>query len=196
MFVLFILWPLERYELTQAIRAMEIEVKTFNLDKTDAGLKKVFKKYGIDAELRKIDPEDKEAAPSTILYYLTLSPDFSVDRLSGEIFSSDSQNIDSLQWQQKKSSSYSYQCEKRMASRDKTISDARDGITTYPVKIILNLGSLFSYAMDACGLQSHLQEHGSPEYCGDFVELLLRECSTGRKDDVTYSASAFFQSIA
>jgi hypothetical protein len=29
--------------------------------------------------------------------------------LSGEIFSSDSQNIDSMQWQQKKSSSYIYQ---------------------------------------------------------------------------------------
>jgi uncharacterized membrane protein YhiD involved in acid resistance len=109
LFVLLILWPLERYELSQVFRAMEIEVKTYNLDKTDAVLKKIFRKYGIDAELRKIDPEDKEGLPSTILYYLTLNPDISTDRLSGEIFSSDSQNIDSMQWQQKKSSSYIYQ---------------------------------------------------------------------------------------
>jgi Domain of unknown function (DUF4956) len=109
LFVLLLLWPLERYEFSQAFRAMEIEVKTYNLDKTDAGLKKVFKKYRIEAELRKIDPEDKEESPSTILYYLTLSPDISTDRLSGEIFSSDSQNIDSMKWQQKKSSSFTYQ---------------------------------------------------------------------------------------
>lgn len=109
LFVLLILWPLERYEISQAFRAMEIEVKTYNLDKTDAGLKRIFKKYAIDAELRKIDPEDKEGSPSTILYFLTLSPDISTDRLSGEIFRSDPQNIDSLQWQQKKSSSYIYQ---------------------------------------------------------------------------------------
>jgi uncharacterized membrane protein YhiD involved in acid resistance len=109
LFVLLILWPLERYELSQVFRAMEIEVKTYNLDKTDAVLKKIFRKYGISAELRKIDPEDKEGSPSTILYYLTLNPDISTDRLSGEIFSSDSQNIDSMQWQQKKSSSYIYQ---------------------------------------------------------------------------------------
>jgi uncharacterized membrane protein YhiD involved in acid resistance len=109
LFVLLILWPLERYELSQVFRAMEFEVKTYDLDKTDAVLKKIFRKYGIGAELRKIDPEDKEGLPSTILYYLTLSPDISTDRLSGEIFSSDSQNIDSMQWQQKKSSSYIYQ---------------------------------------------------------------------------------------
>jgi uncharacterized membrane protein YhiD involved in acid resistance len=109
LFVLLILWPLERYELSQVFRAMEIEVKTYDLDRTDAVLKKIFRKYGIDAELRKIDSEDKEGSPSTILYYLTLSPDISTDRLSGEIFSSDSKNIDSMQWQQKKSSSFVYQ---------------------------------------------------------------------------------------
>jgi uncharacterized membrane protein YhiD involved in acid resistance len=109
LFVLLILWPLERYELSQVFRAMEMEVKTYDLDKTDAVLKKIFRKYGINAEVRKIDPEDKAGLPSTILYYLILSPEISTDRLSGEIFSSDSQNIDSMQWQQKKSSSYIYQ---------------------------------------------------------------------------------------
>jgi hypothetical protein len=71
-------------------------------------LKSIFKKHGISAELRKIDPEDKEGSSSIILYYLTISPDISTDRLSGEIFSSDSQNIDSIKWEQKKSSSYIY----------------------------------------------------------------------------------------
>jgi uncharacterized membrane protein YhiD involved in acid resistance len=108
LFVLLILWVLERFELSQVFRAMEMEVKTYNLDKTDAVLKSIFKKHGISAELRKIDPEDKEGSSSIILYYLTISPDISTDRLSGEIFSSDSQNIDSIKWEQKKSSSYIY----------------------------------------------------------------------------------------
>jgi hypothetical protein len=108
LFVLIILWPLEHYELSQVVRAMEVEVKTFNLAKTEGELKKIFKKYGISAELRKIDPEDQEDSPSIILYYVTLSPDISTDRLSREIFSSDSQNIDSIKWEQKKSDSYIY----------------------------------------------------------------------------------------
>jgi hypothetical protein len=108
LFVLLILWPLEHYEHSQVVRAMEIEVKTFNLAKTEGELKKIFKKYSISAELRKIDPEDQEDSPSIILYYLTLSPDISTDRLSREIFSSDSQNIDSIKWEQKKSDSYIY----------------------------------------------------------------------------------------
>ncbi len=75
LFVMLILWPLERFELTQVFRAMELEVKTYNLGKTNATLKKIFKKHRINAELRKIDPEDDEDSPGTILYYLNLSPD-------------------------------------------------------------------------------------------------------------------------
>jgi len=107
-FVMLILWPLERYELSQVFRAMEIEVKTYNLSKTDSSLKKIFKKYRIDTEIRKIDPEDKPDSVGTILYYLNLSPDISTDRLTEEMFSSDSENIDSIKWQQKKSKSYIY----------------------------------------------------------------------------------------
>jgi uncharacterized BrkB/YihY/UPF0761 family membrane protein len=108
LFVMLILWPLERFELSQVFRAMELEVKTYDLGKTDAALKKIFRKRHISEELRKFDPEDDKDSPGTILYYLTLRPDLSTDRLSEEIFASDSQNIDSIKWQQKKSSSYIY----------------------------------------------------------------------------------------
>jgi uncharacterized membrane protein YhiD involved in acid resistance len=108
LFVMLILWPLERFELSQVFRTMELEVKTYDLDKTDAALKTIFKKRHISAELRKIDPKDDKDSPGTILYYLNLRPDLSTDRLSEEIFTSDSPNIDSIKWQQKKSSSYIY----------------------------------------------------------------------------------------
>lgn len=108
LFVILILWPLERFELSQVFRAMELEVKSSDLGKTDAALKRIFKKRRISAELRKLDPEDGKNSLGTILYYLSLRPDLSTDRLSEEILSADSQNVDSIKWQQKKSSSYIY----------------------------------------------------------------------------------------
>jgi hypothetical protein len=108
LFVMLILWPLERFEHTHVFRAMELEVKTYNSNKTDAALKKLFKKHRIGAELRKIDSENGGNSPGAILYYLNLSPNVRTDQLSEEIFLSDSRNIDSIQWQQKKSSSYIY----------------------------------------------------------------------------------------
>jgi hypothetical protein len=108
-FALLILWPLERYEYSQLFRAMEVEVKTYNLERTDAILKKIFQRFRIQAELRKIDPEDQKDEPSTILYFLTINPALSTDRLSQEIFSSDPRNIDSIQWKEKKSNGKLYQ---------------------------------------------------------------------------------------
>lgn len=108
-FALLILWPLERYEYSQLFRAMEVEVKTYNLERTDAVLKKIFQRYRIQAELRKIDPENQKDSASTILYFLTINPSLSTDRLSQEIFASDPRNIDSIEWKEKKSNGKLYQ---------------------------------------------------------------------------------------
>jgi hypothetical protein len=108
LFMMLILWPLERFELTHVFRAMELKVKTHHLNGTDAALKKIFKRYGINAELRKLDPEDEKDPHGVILYYMNLNPEISLDRLSAEIFSSDSEHIESIQWHQKRSNSYIY----------------------------------------------------------------------------------------
>ena len=108
LFMMLILWPLERFEFNHVFRAMELKVKTNNLSETDTALKKIFKKNRIYAELRKLDPEDEEDPHGVILYYMNLNPEISLDRLSGEIFSSDSTHIESIQWQQKKNNSYVY----------------------------------------------------------------------------------------
>jgi hypothetical protein len=47
-----------------------------------------------------------EEPRAAILYYLNLSPDVSTDRLSEDISSSDSQDVDSIQWRQNERSSY------------------------------------------------------------------------------------------
>jgi uncharacterized membrane protein YhiD involved in acid resistance len=108
LFVLLTLWVLERYEPAQVFRAMELKVKTRHVEKTDEILKEVFKKHSIDAEMRKIDREDEDHPMGTILYYVSISPAISTDLMSDEIFSTDSNNIDSIEWDQKKSRSYIY----------------------------------------------------------------------------------------
>jgi Domain of unknown function (DUF4956) len=108
LFMMLILWPLERFEFTHVFRAMELKVKTNNLGVTDTALKKIFKRHRINAELRKLDPEDENDPHAVILYYMNLNPEISLDRLNGEIFSTDSEHLESVQWQQKKSNSYIY----------------------------------------------------------------------------------------
>lgn len=107
-FVLLILLPLERFELSQVFRAMELEVKTKNISLTDAALKKLFKRHNITAELREADAHKEKDESGVVLYFLNLSPDLSTDQLSQEIWQADGQNIDSVKWEQKNSRSYIY----------------------------------------------------------------------------------------
>jgi hypothetical protein len=107
-FILLILWPLEHFEMNNAVRAMELKVKSNNLVETDAALKRIFKKRRISAELRKLAPEAEKDPHGEILYYLNLNPEISLDRLSEEIFAATAAHIESIQWEQKKSASYMY----------------------------------------------------------------------------------------
>ena len=108
LFVLLMLWVLEYYEPAQVFRAMELTVTTRNVTETDEILREIFEKQSITAELREVDREDKDDPIGKIVYYVNVNPTVSTDRLSEEVFSSDPENIDSIQWDQKKSTSYIY----------------------------------------------------------------------------------------
>src|SRR6185369_812322 len=108
LFVLLVLSVLEHYEPEQVFRAMELTVTTRKVDETDEILQEVFEKRNMTSELRKVDREDPDNPLGKIVYFVTVGGDLSTDKLSEEIFSSDSDNIDSVQWDQKKSSSYIY----------------------------------------------------------------------------------------
>lgn len=108
LFMILLLWPLERFELSHVMRALELKVRTQNLSATETVLLKIFGKWGINAELRKLTPEDEEHPHGVLLYYLNLHPEISLDRLSAEIYAAAAEHIESIQWQQKKSSSYIY----------------------------------------------------------------------------------------
>jgi hypothetical protein len=71
-------------------------------------LREIFEKRNMISELRKVDREDPDNALGKIVYFVNVTSSLSTDRLSEEIFTSDPDNIDSIQWDQKKTSSYIY----------------------------------------------------------------------------------------
>jgi hypothetical protein len=108
-FVLLLLWGLEYREPELVFRAMELTVKTKNVDATQEVLLRLFRRYNFDSEMRTIDRPSAEGEVGCIIYYVNVSPLVSTDRLSEEIFSTDSANVDSVEWDQKKTAGLYYQ---------------------------------------------------------------------------------------
>jgi hypothetical protein len=108
LFVLLALSILEYFEQAQVWRSMEFCVQTRNVDRTNAVLQEVFAAHKVDGELRELDREDKEDPMGKIVYVVNLDTTTSTNRLSEEIFKADSENIDSVEWEQKESNTYMY----------------------------------------------------------------------------------------
>lgn len=109
LFVLILLRLLEYKEPEQAVRPMELTVKTRNTVTTQEALKKVFDRYKLETELRKIDPPNEKTGIASIMYYLNLRLNLSTDKLSDRISELDEENIEGIQWEQKKSATDIYQ---------------------------------------------------------------------------------------
>lgn len=107
-FVLLILYILEHFEQSQVFRSMEVCVATRNADQTDKALRKIFARHEFDIELRQLDREDEEEPLGKVVYLVNVNPGISMNKLSEEIFSADRENIDSVEWDQKKSNTYIY----------------------------------------------------------------------------------------
>lgn len=108
LFVLLTLAVLEYFERFQVFRSMEICVQTRNVDNADKILKGLFERHGYDYELRHLDREDADEPMGKIVYLVNLDPVVSTSKLSEEILSSDRDNIDSVEWDQKESKTYIY----------------------------------------------------------------------------------------
>lgn len=109
LFSLLVLWILEWREPELVFRAMELKVTTKNVVSTQHALRELFKKYGFDKELRAVDREASAESPGNIVYSVDVSPTVSTDELSADILALDGQNVDGIEWDQKKSYSYLYQ---------------------------------------------------------------------------------------
>src|SRR5690349_21764346 len=109
LFSLVVLWLLEWREPELVFRSMELKVVTTNVVSTQRALRQVFKQHGFDKELRAIDREATEESPGSIMYSVDVSPTVSTDEISADILALDGQNVEGIEWDQKKSYSYLYQ---------------------------------------------------------------------------------------
>ncbi len=108
LFSLLVLSVLEYYEPQEIFRAMELTVTSRKVEETDQVLREIFEKRNMTSELRKVDREDPDNPTGKIVYYVNVNGHLSTDQLSEEIFASDPDNVDSINWDQKKTSSYIY----------------------------------------------------------------------------------------
>jgi len=106
-FALLTLWILEHFESSQVFRTMQVSVGTRNIDQTHQILKDVFERHDFTSELRQLQRE-VEGENGMIVYQLIIAASLSTDKLAEEILVADSANITSLEWDQKKSTTYIY----------------------------------------------------------------------------------------
>jgi uncharacterized protein DUF4956 len=109
LFSLIVLWVLEWREPDQVFRSMELKVITKNVVSTQKALRDVLRQHGFDKELRAVDREATEESPGSIVYSVDVSPTISTDEISADILAIDGQNVQGIEWDQKKSYSYLYQ---------------------------------------------------------------------------------------
>jgi len=109
LFSLIVLWILEWRESDLVFRSMELKVITKNVVSTQKALREVLKTHGFDKELRAVDREATEESPGSIVYSVDVSPTVSTDEISADILAIDGQNVQGIEWDQKKSYSYMYQ---------------------------------------------------------------------------------------
>jgi len=109
LFSLIVLWLLEWREPELVFRSMELKVTTRNVVSTQKALRDVLKTHGFDKELRAVDREATEESPGSIVYSVDVSPTVSTDEISADILAIDGQNVQGIEWDQKKSYSYLYQ---------------------------------------------------------------------------------------
>ncbi len=107
-FALFTLWILEHFESAQVFRAMDVRVGTRNIEQTHQMLKRLFEKHGLSSELRQLDTQDEKGEDGKIVYELSLGTAITTDQLTEELLAEDGKNVYSLEWEQKKSSTYIY----------------------------------------------------------------------------------------
>ncbi len=108
-FALVVLWVLEYREASQVSRTMDVKVSSKNVAATQGILREIFQRYSFEAELRGISRESSDEPVGSLVYSVELSPILTTDALSDEIMTRDSANVDSIEWEQKKSFSYIYQ---------------------------------------------------------------------------------------
>ena len=109
LFSLIVLWILEWREPQMVFRSMEVKITTRNVVATQQALRSILRKHGFDKELRAIDRDVTEESPGSLVYSIDVGTMVSTDELSEELLRMDGNNVEAIEWDQKKSYSYLYQ---------------------------------------------------------------------------------------
>jgi len=109
LFVLPLLWFLEYNEEEQVFRAMELTVKTRDTEATQAVMQEIFRRHGINAEVRQLDPPGEEEPVGCIMYFVQMSLNVSTDQVNEEIMAAADQHVEAIEWDQQKNTAYVYQ---------------------------------------------------------------------------------------
>ena len=107
-FSVLLLWVLEYREREQVFRSMDLKIETRNVNETKAALREILQSHNFDSELRTISHSESEQL-GTVAYSVDISPAVTTDLLSDELLARDGANVESIEWDQKKSFSYLYQ---------------------------------------------------------------------------------------
>ena len=108
-FVFPLLWVLEHYAYNQVLRAMQVTVKTRDLVQTQETLIRIFRRRGFTAEIRQLEPPTEDSPVGCVIYSLNINLGVSTDELSEEIIAAHPENIQGIEWDQKKNTGYIYQ---------------------------------------------------------------------------------------
>jgi len=108
-FSLLVLWILEYREAGEVSRTMDLKLTTGNVAATQTVLRDILERHGFDSELRGMEREDGNGSPGILVYSIDVGTVVTTDKLSEEILAGDSANVASIEWEQKKISSYMYQ---------------------------------------------------------------------------------------
>lgn len=108
-FTLILLFLLERREPEEVFRSMNLKISTRDVEQTRLALMKVLEGHSFDSELRVVSGSKGADQAGCLVYSVDMSPTVSTDELSQELLALDSQNVDGIEWDQKKSASYVYQ---------------------------------------------------------------------------------------
>ena len=108
-FALILLWILEYREPQQVFRKMELKIGTRNINSTQEVLRGVIGGPDFDAELRTISIPKGDGEVGSLVYAVDVSPSISTNELSQQILNKDLANVDCIEWEEKKSSSYMFQ---------------------------------------------------------------------------------------
>jgi uncharacterized membrane protein YhiD involved in acid resistance len=109
LFSLVLLWVLEYNEPEQVFRSMELKIRTRNPERTQEILQRILMKYKIEGEVREIEPPDEKKPLGSVSIYLNLPVNISTSRLNERIFALDGDDIEGIEWQQKKNGASVYQ---------------------------------------------------------------------------------------